>query len=200
MIEVLTRAIFWLFVILTVGSAAVGAIPRDADTVRVFVRLDFEKRSVYNVYLWGPRRILGLRGTPELPPLRYLPTSEREFAAFSLDGGGVERRLRFIEEISDPALLPLGSDRYDLIFSEPSNPFRAGISSLFTTEFYALIRDRLTDDGVMTMQAGMTEALWRWLVKEGWREITFRPDRRRYRDPQDLRVSPAAHVEFPLSC
>ena len=79
------------------GSAAVGAVPRDADTVRVFVRLDFEQRSVYNVYVWGPRRILGLRGTPELPALRYLPTSEQEFAAFSLEGGGVERRLRFIE-------------------------------------------------------------------------------------------------------
>ena len=79
------------------GSAAVGAIPRDADTVRVFVRLDFEKRSVYNVYLWGPQRILGLRGTPAPPAFRYLPTAEREFAAFSLDGGGVERRLRFVE-------------------------------------------------------------------------------------------------------
>jgi len=28
---------------------------------------------------------------------------------------------------------------------------------LFTTEFYGLIQDRLTDDGVMTMQAGMTK-------------------------------------------
>ena len=90
------------------GSAAVGAIPRDAETVRVFVRLDFEKRSVYNVYLWGPRRILALRGTPELPPLRYLPASEREFAAFSLDGGGMERRLRFIERDGQTRLV-LGS-------------------------------------------------------------------------------------------
>ena len=79
------------------GSAAVGAIPRDADTVRVFVRLDFETRSVYNVYLWGPQRILGLRGTPVLPALKYLPISDHEFAAFSLDGGGMERRLRFVE-------------------------------------------------------------------------------------------------------
>jgi hypothetical protein len=38
------------------------------------------------------------------------------------------------------------------------------------------------DDVRMTVQAGMTDALWRWLVREGWREITFRPDRRRYRD------------------
>ena len=40
----------------------------------------------------------------------------------------------------------------------------------------------------MTVQAGMTDALWRWLVKTGWREITYRPDRRRYRD------LPAAYV------
>jgi CubicO group peptidase (beta-lactamase class C family) len=79
------------------GSAVVGAMPRDEDTVRVFVRLDFEKGSVYNVYLWGPQRILGLRGTPQLPALRYLPTGDGEFAAFSLDGGGMERRLRFVE-------------------------------------------------------------------------------------------------------
>jgi len=38
------------------------------------------------------------------------------------------------------------------------------------------------DDLRMTVQAGMTDALWRWLVKTGWREITYRPDRRRYRD------------------
>ena len=28
----------------------------------------------------------------------------------------------------------------------------------------------------------MTDSLWHWLVKQGWREITYRPDRRRYRD------------------
>jgi hypothetical protein len=75
----------------------VGAIPRDEETTRVFVRLDFEKGSVYNVYLWGPRRILALRGTPALPALRYLATGGREFASFSLDGGGMERRLRFVD-------------------------------------------------------------------------------------------------------
>src|SRR5204862_2748601 len=29
-----------------------------------------------------------------------------------------------------------GRDRYDVIASEPSNPYRAGIGSLFTQEFY----------------------------------------------------------------
>ncbi len=38
--------------------------------------------------------------------------------------------------------------RYDVIFSEPSNPYRAGISSLFTREFYRAATERLTDDGL----------------------------------------------------
>lgn len=38
--------------------------------------------------------------------------------------------------------------RYDVVFSEPSNPYRAGIASLFTSEFYRAAADRLTDDGI----------------------------------------------------
>jgi predicted membrane-bound spermidine synthase len=36
---------------------------------------------------------------------------------------------------------------YDLIVSQPSNPFRAGIASLFTKEYYEAARNRLTPDG-----------------------------------------------------
>ncbi|MGH6623974.1 MAG: hypothetical protein ACREBN_08375 [Burkholderiaceae bacterium] len=45
------------------------------------------------------------------------------------------------------------------------------------------------DDVRMSVQAGMTDSLWRWLVAEGWREVTFRPDRRRYRDIQSAYVT-----------
>jgi len=38
--------------------------------------------------------------------------------------------------------------RYDLIFSEPSNPYRAGIASLFTREFYQAVRERLQPQGM----------------------------------------------------
>jgi hypothetical protein len=38
--------------------------------------------------------------------------------------------------------------RYDLIISEPSNPWVSGVSGLFTTEFYSRIRGYLTEDGV----------------------------------------------------
>jgi spermidine synthase len=37
---------------------------------------------------------------------------------------------------------------YDIIFSEPSNPYRAGISSLFTSDFYRAIDARLADGGL----------------------------------------------------
>ncbi len=37
---------------------------------------------------------------------------------------------------------------YDVIISEPSNPWIAGIANLFTREFYAQVRARLTEGGV----------------------------------------------------
>jgi hypothetical protein len=39
--------------------------------------------------------------------------------------------------------------RYDLILSEPSNPWMAGVSNLFTLEFYRAVRDRLAPGGVL---------------------------------------------------
>jgi spermidine synthase len=45
-------------------------------------------------------------------------------------------------------LLLTTRERYDLIFSEPSNPYRAGIASLFTTEFYQTARARLNAGGL----------------------------------------------------
>jgi spermidine synthase len=38
--------------------------------------------------------------------------------------------------------------RYDVIFSEPSNPYRAGVSSLFTREFYSAVSDHLESGGL----------------------------------------------------
>jgi spermidine synthase len=41
-----------------------------------------------------------------------------------------------------------GSAKYDLVFSEPSNPYRAGIASLFTEEYYRAVRARLKPGGL----------------------------------------------------
>jgi spermidine synthase len=45
--------------------------------------------------------------------------------------------------------------KYDLIISEPSNPWIAGVATLFTREFYAAVRSRLAPGGVFVqwMQA-----------------------------------------------
>ena len=39
-------------------------------------------------------------------------------------------------------------EKYDIVFSEPSNPYRAGISSMFTREFYEAVRRSLASDGI----------------------------------------------------
>jgi len=51
--------------------------------------------------------------------------------------------------IGDAREVLLTSDRtYDIITSEPSNPYRAGIASLFTQEFYVNARARLNKHGI----------------------------------------------------
>ena len=46
------------------------------------------------------------------------------------------------------AHLQLTDRRYDVIISEPSNPWMAGLAALFTRDFFALAKERLTDEGV----------------------------------------------------
>ena len=38
------------------------------------------------------------------------------------------------------------------------------------------------EDLRITIQAGMSDQLWRWLLEQGWRELRYRPEHRRYRD------------------
>lgn len=46
----------------------------------------------------------------------------------------------------------------------------------------------------ITVQAGLSADLWSWLQEQGWREVMFRPDRRRYRDV------PSAWVTRLIDC
>ncbi|HEX7880943.1 MAG TPA: fused MFS/spermidine synthase [Candidatus Eisenbacteria bacterium] len=45
--------------------------------------------------------------------------------------------------------LQLTREKYDVIISQPSNPWIVGIGSLFTREFFRLSAERLTDDGIL---------------------------------------------------
>lgn len=40
------------------------------------------------------------------------------------------------------------TERYDVIVSEPSNPYRAGIANLYTRDFYTAVSQRLETDGL----------------------------------------------------
>ncbi len=52
--------------------------------------------------------------------------------------------------LTDGRALLQGTDRrFDLILSEPSNPWMAGVSSLFTIEFYRKASERLAPGGVL---------------------------------------------------
>lgn len=46
-------------------------------------------------------------------------------------------------------VLKLNPQKYDIIISEPSNPWVAGIGSVFSREFYELTASRLKQDGIM---------------------------------------------------
>lgn len=45
-------------------------------------------------------------------------------------------------------ILPTVPAQYDVVFSEPSNPYRAGVASLFTREYYRAARGRLKEGGL----------------------------------------------------
>ena len=49
--------------------------------------------------------------------------------------------------------LLLSSRKYDVIISEPSNPWMAGVAALFTREFFLAARDRLRPDGIICQWA-----------------------------------------------
>ncbi len=51
--------------------------------------------------------------------------------------------------------LSLGDDTFDVIISEPSNPWISGASNLFTQEFFEIVRRRLGDDGIFAQWVQM---------------------------------------------
>jgi predicted membrane-bound spermidine synthase len=69
----------------------------------------------------------------------FLPNNERVFN---------DPRSTFVFDDAK-SFFAANSERFDLIFAEPSNPWVSGSASLFTKEFYHRIRDYLSDGGVV---------------------------------------------------
>src|SRR5262245_26045091 len=88
-------------------------------------------------------------------PVKSIEVLEIEPALFEAAGFFRERNGNIL---ADPRVRVIPSDgrnyilatphKYDVIISEPSNPWIAGIASLYTREFYAGARRKLNSDGV----------------------------------------------------
>jgi len=76
-------------------SSVLATVPRGGEMVQTIVQVDFEKGSVYNIYIWGPQRLAGMLAMPQLPALQFVPTSETVFTAYSEDIGGAEMKMSF---------------------------------------------------------------------------------------------------------
>lgn len=64
--------------------------------------------------------------------------------------GGVLTDKRATIEIEDArTVLKLNPQKYDVIITQPSNPWMAGVGSVFSREYYELAASRLKEDGVV---------------------------------------------------
>jgi spermidine synthase len=88
----------------------------------------------------------GVRSTVvELSP--QVVAANRHFAPYNR-GVVDDPRLDLVVEDAK-AYLGLTRERFDIIISQPSNPWVAGNANLFTREFFALQRSRLAEGGLM---------------------------------------------------
>lgn len=86
----------------------------------------------------------------EIDVVELEPAVVEASSFFSRENRSVLRDPRVRVTIADGrAFLRASPRRYDVISSEPSNPWMAGVANLFSLEFYRLCRERLAPGGVM---------------------------------------------------
>jgi len=90
----------------------------------------------------------------ELEPAVYR-AADAHFGPFNHDVADNPRVRRFVGDGRN--VLLAGQRRYDVIVSEPSNPWIAGIASLFTREFFGFARDHLAEGGLYCQWAQLYE-------------------------------------------
>jgi spermidine synthase len=96
-----------------------------------------------------------VRTLADVPGMQRVRVAEIEPAVLAMS--------RFFLHVNDTALarpnvsaivddarsaLQIDRTRYDVVVSEPSNPWLAGVATLYTPEFFRIVQARLADDGV----------------------------------------------------
>ena len=56
--------------------------------------------------------------------------------------------------------LELTNEKYDVIISEPSNPWMAGLANLFTLDYFKTVRNRLNGDGIFIQWTNAYDMDW----------------------------------------
>jgi spermidine synthase len=87
------------------------------------------------------------------------PAVVRCLPLFSEFTGGVEDDPRLRVRLGDAArILQRSGEAWDLVVSEPSNPWSAGADALFTREFYRSVTERLDHDGLFLQWVQLYES------------------------------------------
>lgn len=88
-------------------------------------------------------------GVKRVTAAEISPEVARASRLFAASNGAPWEDPRFaLLEVDARNRLLLSRDAYDVVISEPSNPWMSGVSPLFTVEFFELVRSRLRDGGL----------------------------------------------------
>lgn len=168
------------------ATVSVGMVPNgeiylkvngkaDASTSRGDLSTQYLSGYIPALYHPNPKQsfVLGLGGGQTVEALATMPGMERVDVA-ELEPAVVEADKYFQAHndyvLDDPRVhiqatdgrtALLGAPRlYDVILSEPSNPWIAGIGNLYTRDFYQIAADRLAPGGVMCQWFNLYAASW----------------------------------------
>jgi len=131
-----------------VMSGLVGALLHERPRQALVIGLGTGSSAGWLADVTGMERVDVVELEPAVARVaRWMaPVNRNALGNRSGDRGGNPRlHLRFADAREHLLTTP---ETYDVIFSEPSNPYRAGISSLFTREFYRAVTERLEPGGI----------------------------------------------------